>query len=74
MKKARKLSRADLEYLETVVGKKWISRGKSTRELHSHDESFHTPCLPDVVLWPHSTAEVSEIVRWAAERNIPVTA
>ena len=74
MKKARKLSRADLGYLETVVGKKWISRGKSTRELHSHDESFHAPCLPDVVLWPHSTAEVSKIVRWAAERNMPVTA
>jgi D-lactate dehydrogenase (cytochrome) len=73
MKRTRTLSRADLEYLESVVGKKWISRGASTRELHSHDESFHTPCLPDVVVWPHSTDEVSSIVRFAAERDIPVT-
>jgi D-lactate dehydrogenase (cytochrome) len=74
MKEAPKLSREDLDYLETVVGKPYISRGKSVRELHSHDESFHTPCLPDVVLWPRSTADVSKIVRWAAGRNIPVTA
>lgn len=74
MKKAQQLSPADLEYLESVVGAQWISRGTSTRELHSHDESFHTPCFPDVVIWPQSTDDVSSIVRFAAGKSIPVTA
>ncbi len=68
-----RIRQADIEHLEKLVGKERVSQGTSNRELHSHDESFHTPSLPDVVMWPHSTDEVSKIMKWAFEKKIPVT-
>ena len=62
-----------IEELKGIVGKEWVSTGDSVRELHSHDESFHPGVLPDVVVWPHSTEEVSRLVRWAYRHNVPVT-
>jgi len=56
-----------------MLGDAQVSTGASVLELHSHDESFHTPVLPDVVVLPHTTEEVSGIVRWAYEKGIPVT-
>ncbi len=64
----------DLSSLRAIVGDKFVSTGASVLDLHSHDESYHTPILPDVVVWPHDTAEVSRIARYAFERRIPVTA
>jgi D-lactate dehydrogenase (cytochrome) len=64
----------DVSHLKHIVGDQWVSTGDSVRVLHSHDESFHPPVKPDVVVWPHSTGEVSEIIRWAYDSNIPVTA
>jgi len=43
-------------------------------ELASHDESSCPAFLPDVVVWPVTTDEVSRVVRYAYERAIPVTA
>ncbi|MCX5817290.1 MAG: FAD-binding oxidoreductase [Proteobacteria bacterium] len=63
----------NIQELKTIVGEEWVSAGQSVRELHSHDESFHSPVLPDVVVWPHSTEEVSNIVKWAYEKDIPIT-
>jgi D-lactate dehydrogenase (cytochrome) len=63
----------DLMNLTAIVGKQSISTGESVLNLHSHDESYHSPVLPDAVLWPHNTEEVSRIARYASERKIPVT-
>ncbi|MBN1570259.1 MAG: FAD-binding oxidoreductase [Acidobacteria bacterium] len=63
----------DLLNLKAIVGEKFVSTGESVLNLHSHDESYHPPVLPDVVLWPHSTDEVSRVARYAFERKIPVT-
>ena len=63
----------NVQELKAIVGEEWVSAGQSVRELHSHDESFHAPVLPDVVVWPHSTEEVSSIVKWAYEKDIPIT-
>lgn len=67
------LQRRHIEELEAIVGKEWVSTGDSVRELHSHDESFHPWVLPEVVVWPHSTDEVSRLVRWAYDHKVPVT-
>ncbi len=67
------IGQADIRYLQGVVGEEWVSQGSSQRELHSHDESFHPPCLPDAVVWPHTTEEVSAIVTWASQKGIPIT-
>jgi D-lactate dehydrogenase (cytochrome) len=73
MKENIMITHDDLRNLTSIVGEKFLSTGKSVLELHSHDESYHTPVLPDVVLWPHNTDEVSRIARYAYKRKIPVT-
>jgi D-lactate dehydrogenase (cytochrome) len=60
--------------LKTILDDRRVSAGESVRTLHSHDESFHTPALPDVVVWPNTTEEVSRLVRWASQNKMPVTA
>ena len=42
------------------------------REHHSHGESYLEPAAPDVVCFPRSTAEVSEIMKISARYCIPV--
>jgi len=64
----------DFSELKAILDERRVSSGESVRHLHSHDESFHTPSLPDVVVWPHTTEEVSRLVRWAREKRVPVTA
>ncbi len=39
---------------------------------HSHGESYHTPAAPDVVCFPHTTAEVAAIVTIAAAHRLPI--
>lgn len=48
------------------------SRAPAVLESHSHDESWHHSCLPDVVAFPRSTEEVSEICRIAANHRLPI--
>ena len=68
------ITQDDVNVLHGIVGNKYLSTGESVLNLHSHDESYHPPVLPEVVLWPHSTEEVSRIARYAFDRRIPVTA
>jgi D-lactate dehydrogenase (cytochrome) len=63
----------DLNNLKSMIGEQFVSTGESVLNLHSHDESYHTPVLPDVVVWPQSTGDVSRIARYAFERKIPIT-
>jgi len=66
----------DIKYineLKSIFGDDWVSEGTSIRELHSHDESFHSHTMPDVVVWPHTTEQVSKVVKWANERDMPIT-
>ncbi|MCK9905397.1 FAD-binding protein, partial [Frankia sp. Cpl3] len=39
---------------------------------HSKDESHHSPVMPDVVVYPISTEEVSAVLHYANEHRIPV--
>ena len=45
---------------------------EAVREHHSHGESYHPAALPDVVCFPHSTQEVSEILKISARHQVPV--
>ncbi len=64
----------DFSELKAILDERRVSSGESVRHLHSHDESFHAPSLPDVVVWPHTTEEASRLVRWAKGKRVPVTA
>jgi D-lactate dehydrogenase (cytochrome) len=67
------ISLQDINELKAILDERRVSAGASVRELHSHDESFHAPVLPAVVVWPHTTEEVSGLVRWAFEKKMPIT-
>ena len=56
-----------------ALGDGRVRDGVSERELHGRDFSFHDPQLPDLVVYPSSTYEVSHVLAVAHELHIPVT-
>lgn len=60
-----------IEQLQSLLGER-LSTGSSIRELHSHDEAYTPPVMPDAVVFPESTAEVSEIMKICAAHRCPV--
>jgi D-lactate dehydrogenase (cytochrome) len=59
--------------LKTMLGAEHVSAGSSERELHSRDQSTHAAHLPDLVVWPESTEQVSHLAAFANEHEIPLT-
>ena len=62
---------AALTELREFLGER-VSAAEAVREHHSHGESTHTPGMPDLVCFPHSTEEVSRIVQASARHGLPV--
>ena len=56
-----------------IVADERFSTGQSNRELHLHDISAHHGQMPAGIIWPLTTAEVSHILAWAYDQNVPVT-
>jgi D-lactate dehydrogenase (cytochrome) len=63
-----------VEKLKEILPEDRISTNETVRINHSKDESFHSPILPDVVVFPKNKQEVAEIVRFANEYEISVVA
>lgn len=51
-----------------------VSTKPADLELASHDESSCVPSLPEVVVWPLNTEEVRQLIGYAYEHAIPLTA
>ncbi|MBC7236391.1 MAG: FAD-binding oxidoreductase, partial [Chloroflexi bacterium] len=66
------ISESDVQALIAIVGAENVSQRQADLEAHSIDESWVDPHPPDVVVWPSSTEQVAAIVRYAAERRLPV--
>ena len=60
-----------LAELQPLLGSR-VTTNVVQREHHSHGESYHPPALPDIVCFPKSTDEVSEIMKVSARHQIPV--
>ncbi|TWI58139.1 D-lactate dehydrogenase (cytochrome) [Halalkalibacter nanhaiisediminis] len=58
--------------LKKLLPEEQMTTNQTMREQHSRDESYHEPSLPDVVVFPKTTAEVSKVVAFANEHQIPV--
>ncbi|MGO4887505.1 FAD-binding oxidoreductase [Anaerobacillus sp. MEB173] len=58
--------------LKKIVAEDQVTTNETILEQHSKDESYHTPCLPDVVVFPKTTNEVSRILKFANENELPV--
>lgn len=61
-----------IEELRKILTEEQVTVNGTLLEQHSHDESYHTPHLPDMVIYPRDTAEVSAVMRYANEHEIPV--
>ncbi|AIC94477.1 2-hydroxy-acid oxidase [Shouchella lehensis G1] len=58
-----------IEKLVMELGKENVYFNETQRSLHSSDESYHQPSLPDVVVYPQSKEDVRSIVKLAARFN-----
>lgn len=65
------LSRKTIRELVSIVGKDHLRLDWETRVCYSYDAT-NDPVLPDAVIFPRSTEEVSLILRLANERLFPV--
>ncbi|UCH58537.1 MAG: FAD-binding oxidoreductase, partial [Anaerolineales bacterium] len=63
----------DLATLRSIVGAENLSTSPADLDQHARDQSFHSPHRPAAVLWPGSTQEVSQILRYSNQQRIPVT-
>jgi D-lactate dehydrogenase (cytochrome) len=68
-----KITHREVEFIRETVGPERMSVGESVLDLHSKDESFHERRRPDVVVWPLRTEEVSQILKMANGKRVPVT-
>jgi D-lactate dehydrogenase (cytochrome) len=57
--------------LEALLGGRCTTNATEL-DHHSHSESWHPPGIPDVVVYPLSTEEVSAVVRAAARVGAPI--
>jgi D-lactate dehydrogenase (cytochrome) len=62
----------DLAALAAIVGEDNVSSRLPDLEAHSIDESCVEPSLPDAIVWPANTDEVSRVLRYAYDNDIPV--
>ena len=60
------------EKLEKIVGKKNVSDAKEELPKYSRDYSLVPSGMPDLVVWPKTSEEVSGVVTWANENDVPV--
>eukprot|EP00057_Strongylocentrotus_purpuratus_P034765 XP_796456.3 PREDICTED: probable D-lactate dehydrogenase, mitochondrial [Strongylocentrotus purpuratus] len=61
------------ESIAAIVGSQNVSASEAVREQHSHDESYHIPVSsPDLVVWPRSTEEVSQVVQICRDHHTPI--
>ena len=63
---------AALAELRTLLGSR-ASDAAAVREHHSHGESYHPPAAPDIVCFPVTTAEVSEVARISQRFQLPLS-
>lgn len=61
-----------LEALHNILSSSQISINSTILEQHSKDESYHVTSLPDVVVFPKTTEEVSAIMKIAQQYKVPV--
>ena len=60
-----------IDELKNLLGDR-VSVSDAVREHHSHGESWHAAGLPDAVVFPTSTEEVSAIVKICARHGTPI--
>ncbi len=62
-----------LASLKAIVGAAYVFADEESRAHYGHDETEHLLYLPEVVVKPRTTTEISDIMSLCNQYNIPVT-
>lgn len=62
-----------IETLQTLLREDQLSTGASVLASHARGESYDEAVLPEVVVFPESTADVQRVMAFAFENAVPVT-
>lgn len=73
MVKFEKISPSFIKAIKKVVSDNSIFVDQTNLEKHAHDETEDLNYLPEMVIKPESTLQVSNIIKLCSEFNIPVT-
>ena len=71
--KFNSLDETHVKQLKTLVAPDRFSTGESVLDLHARDQSRHPPHRPEAVIWPTSSMEVAEVLKYANAHLIPIT-
>ncbi|MDQ7863448.1 FAD-binding oxidoreductase [Peribacillus frigoritolerans] len=58
--------------LKQILSESQVTENQTVRELHGRDESYHAVSLPDIVVFPETAQQVSEVVKLANKYKIPM--
>lgn len=61
-----------IEELKLFLDEDRVSQNLTILEQHSKDETYHTPSLPDVVVFPKTKEEVSQVMKLATKYETAV--
>lgn len=61
-----------LKDLTAIVGAEFVTQEQNVLSEYTSDLSFVTGSLPEAVVYPGTAEEVSRIVKWANEKNVPL--
>ena len=65
---------AIIDRLTAIVGAEQISAAQADLDQHAHDQGFYPAHAAEVVVWPTSAEQVSQVLALANAQQIPVTA
>ena len=69
-----KIQPADISFFKSILEEKYVMADKENLDRCASDQTEDLHYLPEIVLQPGNTEEVSRIVKYCNEKRIPVTA
>lgn len=69
----KKIDSKDVLFFKDIIGKEFAFTDQDNLINYSHDETEDLNFLPEIILKPRTTKEVSEILKYCNEYSIPVT-
>ncbi|MCX8081377.1 MAG: FAD-binding protein [Bacteroidia bacterium] len=73
MKNYHRLNSQDIGYLTKILGEAGIKTDLDSLKSASSDESEDLKFLPEAVIFPKDTSEISAVLKYCNENHIPVT-
>jgi len=68
-----KITKEDIEVLVDILDDDRLTLREDINEDYSHDELAELKLFPEIMIEPKNTEEVSQVMKFASKRNIPVT-